>query len=771
MATVGKCNFHKKLAKKTLPRYNLTKHKEDKVLKGRLFRLKISQVVLVCTVGALVWLIYGFSTASAETALVSLNVASGVLEMSLSASKVSVSLAPVNNTAAFNTGDIIVTVGTNNPLGYNLTMSAENYEPKIPRNAALSDNSIPTIDPIPYVSGGYTESTFRSSSDTTNKWGYKILGNYYPLLASDVYLHSSDTNNNGESTTITFAAKVDSTQPAGTYSTEITFAAVAIPKPMYIMQDVDTWENMIAVGETVEAMDNRTGYIYEVTKLTDNGVNYLWMKNNLKLPAGTVLSSSDSNVSSNFTLPTEEWTSSSQNYYCKAIMAVAGGEYYYNWYAAKANPYVCTNPTASTNATSTNDNRSLGSICPKGWILPTYNDITYNTLWNGGANPGGISSTGYFDAGAVDGVGVLWTAWSQTRNNNPSAYEIDSYHAGRGTTDKTQGYPVRCVHQQSAKKIVFKAGEGIDTIIVVDESDDYKPYYATPGEPAVIPHNGANHEYVVTVVPRQGYILDNWSSESSNYSGSLSSQTSLVTIFNSGSNGNTLTATGVAGHYEYMQSNPTCSSSIKNLTDSRDGKSYAVSAIYGYCYMLSNLRLGPGITLTSSDSNITPNNYYSYFTTPTEEWTSSSQDYQCKAIMAVAGGEYYYNWYAAKANPYACANPTTSTNFTSVNNNKSLGSICPKGWFMPTYNELQPTYLWDDGVNAGVLYFSGAFYSGSQIDVGDPYEGADWWTSDSTAKALTLYKNSGSNLFTIGITTTSNASYGRSVRCVKDNNY
>ena len=766
---MGKCNFYKKLAKKALPRYNLIKHKEDKVLKGRLFRLKISQIVLVCTVGILAWLIYGFSTASAETALVSLNVASGVLEMSLSTSKVSISLAPVNNTPAFNSGNITVTVGTNNDPGYTLLMAAENYDPKIPRSAALSDNTTPTIDPIPYVSGGYTESTFRSSSDTTNKWGYKSSSsNYKPLSAADVPIYWADAGSNGESQTITFAAKVDNTQPAGTYSTGITFTALANPH-WYYLQDVDLWEDMVAVGETVESLDLRTGFIYEVTKLTNNGVNYLWMKNNLKLPAGTVLTSGDSDVSSNFTLPTEEWTSSSQNYYCKAIMATAGGEYYYNWYAAKANPYVCTNPTANTNASSTNDNKSLGSICPKGWTLPTYDDITYTTLWNSGANPGGLSSTGSFYSGAADGVGTMWVAWSSDRSSNAAAYEADSYHGGRGTANKSEGYPIRCVRsQQNNNNLVFKVGDGIDTIIVVNKSNLTAVYATHTIGPAVItlPNSGTT-ELIVTVVPRQGYILDSWSGDTSG----LASSTLLTTTYTtSTSTGGILTANGTSGHYDYIQSSSTaCSNTGTNVTDSRDGKSYTVANL-GYCYMLSNLRLDQGITLTSSDSDITPNSTYQYFTTPTEEWTNSNQNYYCKAMMAVKNHEYYYNWYAANANPYVCSSPTASTNATETNDAKSLGSVCPKGWHLLNIEDqylIEDLWAGNSVHNYGLLYTSGNFYSGSQSQVGTyGYWQSNKRYSNSDSFGLVI----GDGVGTIGASVDAHgAKYlGIPVRCYKD---
>ena len=115
-----------------------------------------------------------------------------------------------------------------------------------------------------------------------------------------------------------------------------------------------------------------------------------------------------------------------------------------------------------------------------------------------------------------------------------------------------------------------------------------------------------------------------------------------------------------------------------SVTDSRDGKSYTVANL-GYCYMLSNLRLDQGITLTSSDSDITPNSTYQYFTTPTEEWTNSNQNYYCKAMMAVKNHEYYYNWYAAKANPYECENPTYLNILPFLNKslmNRTISDCC-----------------------------------------------------------------------------------------------
>ena len=185
-----------------------------------------------------------------------------------------------------------------------------------------------------------------------------------------------------------------------------------------------------------------------------------------------VLTSSDSDINPNgvtytdpatsqqvtkttFTMPTETWSSGIQNYYCKAIMAVitSGNEdyYYYNWYAAKANPYECSNPTKETNATTTNDAYSLGSICPAGWTLPGYdNDITA-TMLNTTGNPGALVTPGYLYSGSQRDVGSNGYWWSSTRDINDNAYllNFNGSSADHSYGSKSLGRSVRCMRSGS----------------------------------------------------------------------------------------------------------------------------------------------------------------------------------------------------------------------------------------------------------------------------------------------------------------------------------
>ena len=121
-------------------------------------------------------------------------------------------------TSAFSSKDLGVTVGTNNPTGYTLTMSADSTDlTKTTGTAAV----IPTLEEL---SGGYTESNF-----TVNHWGYKLPTTNYLPFATSVQLDSTDAPTVSKTSTVTFGAKANVEQPAGAYELEINFAAVANP--------------------------------------------------------------------------------------------------------------------------------------------------------------------------------------------------------------------------------------------------------------------------------------------------------------------------------------------------------------------------------------------------------------------------------------------------------------------------------------------------------------------------------------------------------------
>lgn len=236
-----------------------------------------------------------------------------------------------------------------------------------------------------------------------------------------------------------------------------TFTAKGIAGSYTAMQDLDldttipnnpNNESKYCPTTGANVTDSRDGKSYTVAKFG----NYCYMLSNLRLDGSTnnntvTLKSDKSNVSADFVMPNQTtWTSSSQNHYCQARMRYIGNEYYYNWYAAKANPTTGVSSSSSC-ANTTRDNASLGSICPKGWTLPTYNDVTEALLWNSGNNPGMLATTGYFYSGSQRDVGSYGYWWSSAWNNNNFAYYLDFNGSGanRSNNLKDRGYSVRCM--------------------------------------------------------------------------------------------------------------------------------------------------------------------------------------------------------------------------------------------------------------------------------------------------------------------------------------
>ncbi len=203
-------------------------------------------------------------------------------------------------------------------------------------------------------------------------------------------------------------------------------------------------------GTKMNVRDPRDDKSYTVGPITVDGTTYCYMLSNLRLEGGTTIGSYNSDVNADFTLPSQTtWTS----HYCEARMRYINNEYYYNWYAATANPTTGVTNSSSC-ATEERDNASLGSICPKGWTLPTYatsGTLTPASLWSSGTNPGYLATTGYFNyLGSQSSVGSIGYWWSSARDSNSNTYGLyfsgTTNTAGRGSYFKRDGYSVRCMN-------------------------------------------------------------------------------------------------------------------------------------------------------------------------------------------------------------------------------------------------------------------------------------------------------------------------------------
>ena len=199
----------------------------------------------------------------------------------------------------------------------------------------------------------------------------------------------------------------------------------------------------LAEHEIVSLEDTRDSTIYKVSKLKDGKC---WMIDDLKI-ANKTITSSNSDVSSSFTLPSSSTSGFSDfdvaNVY---IDPIYGG--YYTWYAA----------TAGEGKYNMTKGDSSHSICPKGWRLPTGGTGSeFETLENlyddnplatpvPGFKLGGL----YFYSKPLY-VGDQGGYWSSTASDRYSAYVIQVSSSGLGykvVGDKPSGGPMRCVARE-----------------------------------------------------------------------------------------------------------------------------------------------------------------------------------------------------------------------------------------------------------------------------------------------------------------------------------
>lgn len=302
-----------------------------------------------------------------------------VLKVTIPSDTVILDVNPTSS-GVFATQDLSVKVGSNYSHGYKLYMDANSTELV---NSTTSD----TIATLPNNASGYTENDF-----IVNKWGYKLPStNYLPFVSHSEIL-SNTTPTNEDSTTVTFATKVDVTQPAGSY--ELTLNFVAIPtyqdpiiSDMYYMQDFAHLTDIQKAGvlasmteeEAYTLYDIRDEEDYKVSKLKDGNV---WMLDNLRFSdSNYIMTEYDTNIAPGttwkFPHANGEWKGSEQNTlviaYFDSTNAKNSTSHYglgsgligthYNYCAASAGTYCYPNGQETGDA--------VYDVCPSGWRMPT----------------------------------------------------------------------------------------------------------------------------------------------------------------------------------------------------------------------------------------------------------------------------------------------------------------------------------------------------------------------------------------------------------------
>ena len=408
---------------------------------------------------------------------------------------------------AFSSSSASLSVSTNNETGYSLYLSTANGKSTLASLNPSVTNTIGAVSGTVEESGfgdntwGYNLSEGTPSGsltyqavpgDSTVQQGFGSEG----PTASDTY-------------TLTFGTKVNTSLPSGTYSNQVVVSVVANPAYVPNLTQISNMQDMTTdicnastVGQTNRLTDTRDGKLYWVAKLADS---QCWMTQNLDfdipadgltnenglaaktdLPDGTVWDSSSdyapqatttgsifSSTSNTGTYsfdpgmyvnndPTA-WTSCN-NYWsggsCSNWTNVSsmtamteertdGTIIYGNTYDAHylaGNYYQYTAATAGTGGSLNSYDDATGSICPKGWALPSNRNRDYAQLTSAYSisdNSTGATAltksplyfipAGYVSSGLLAGAGGSGYYWYSTA--------VSSYNASYLNFGSSYVYP------------------------------------------------------------------------------------------------------------------------------------------------------------------------------------------------------------------------------------------------------------------------------------------------------------------------------------------
>ena len=185
-------------------------------------------------------------------------------------------------------------------------------------------------------------------------------------------------------------------------------------------------------GATATLRDRRDNNTYTIAKIYGN----CWMTQNLRIAGGTTLTSTYSNVSSSYTIPTTDLTTG-DNSYTQGEIHNSGNTtngYWYNYCAA----------SAGTVCSQTKQDASY-DICPKGWRLPTNSE--FGTI-TGSSYISAFSPVtgGYYSSGSLlnTSYGYWWSSTALSINNQ---YYLDYNGSSLDTSNlrKYGGSYVRCI--------------------------------------------------------------------------------------------------------------------------------------------------------------------------------------------------------------------------------------------------------------------------------------------------------------------------------------
>ena len=593
-----------------------------------------------------------------------------------------------------------LTVTTTNSASYSLYLYSSDGDNSLrPKISANTSSIIATAGGV-----GLTLSSLEP-----NTWGYNLgteaptdsttysavpTNNSTPIQTKD----TSDTNSANDTYILSFGAKVDSTIASGAYSNALTVAVVAEPRAIIYIQDLTLSDCQSRASDAdFTVTDRRDDNDYTVRYI--NGA--CWMTQNLRLSGGRTLTSEDSNVTSNWEFPDDSLTLG--NTYIEARSAINsntsyGG--YYNYCAASAGT-VCSQTQAN----------AFQDICPKGWRLPTNNEMGSIINYASAFSP---VYSGYYRSGSLYSADSLGRWWSSTAENSDNQYRL-YYNSGSlntsGGLGKYYGFSVRCIRSNPGTLTINFDSNGSDGGSTASQQ-------IAAGNTASLNANGFT---------RTGYMFTGWNTaadgsgtsyaDGADYTVTPATGDATVTLYAQWEKIPTTMQDFTLAHCQQVAADGN-----HTLTDTRDNNTYTVRYINGACWMTQNLRLSGGRTLTSADSNVTRN-----WSFPSTSLTSGDSNTDARLVISSNtsyGG--YYNFCAASAGT-VCVSASTQNDATQ--------DICPRGWRLPNrseYNGISGTGY----VSAFSPVYTGFYTHGS---LWYSSSSAHWWSSSAVGSGWTSF--------------------------------
>ena len=319
--------------------------------------------------------------------------------------------------------------------GHNTTVSICPKGWRLPTSGkfqALYNNYNPSSalrsSPANFTLSGYVTSSSRNLQGSNgNYWSSTVRSSNFAYY---LYLNTSNVtpaNTNGKNYGFSVRCVADD---------KLTFDNIANMQDMTPEVCANTKEH-----QTTTLRDIRDGNTYTVAKLKDGKC---WMTQNLRIINKT-LTSTDSDVTTNYTIPASSINGFSSNNTSNAYVDSDGG--LYTWYTATAG--------TGTQSMSTQGQNATVSICSKGWRLPTSgNGGEFEALNNRYSSISDLTANADFTfSGRVHSSsrgyqGSSGYYWSSTVNSSSNAYHLllnTSYVYPANFSSKNYGFSVRCI--------------------------------------------------------------------------------------------------------------------------------------------------------------------------------------------------------------------------------------------------------------------------------------------------------------------------------------